>query len=142
MKTEKNNIPTEIRDMFEYINSKNFTSYTTLQHLRFIAETEYLPQLKELDEKNYEEYVKKIKDFNFYAGSDYDNSTDKEKLLMWALDCFRNELLIVIDKKYNKNRIPALLVRQTNPPLSAYKMVAFCKSEIKPTGREYGLLFE
>ena len=150
MKTNKKTLklhesaPPEIQKIFEYVVSKNF-SFMSLIKLRIFAETEYLPTLPELNSENYKAYVEKIKDFCFDF-KNYNDATEEERELMWALSCFRDEFLIVIektfDKDWEKKHEEYRLVRQVSPPLSAYKMVAFCKSDIKSTGRDYGLLFE
>lgn len=136
----RKNIPIEIQDIFKYVKSKKFSQWnTTLSKLRYLAEIEFLPLLKSVTQDNYGQYVKIIKDYDFTPDT-------KSKTLLWALECFRDELLIVVEKTFDKDWEKKLekyrLVRQVSPPLSAYKYEAFCKQDIKSTGRDYGLLFE
>ena len=135
------NAPEEIRKIFDYIVSrKDITFGTSLPYLRQHIKEEYLPTLN-LTDDTYQKYVEKIKDFIFYSQV-WNDLPEKIQVLLWALDNFRLELIIMIDLKHNKNRKRVVLIRMVSPPLEAYKYIAFSKADIIDTGRSFGLLFQ
>ena len=122
------------------VRSLKFDSFKSLAKLRYFAETEFSKTLKLKDDGLRESYISAIKGFDFFDSNNYKSSV--EESFMTNLSNFRDELLIVIDKKYNKKRSSATLKRQISPSLSAYNYKGNSKIDINETGRDYGLLFE
>jgi len=146
MKTIKlsKNAPIEIQEIFEYVVSKNFPEFTSPPLLKYYA-YEYLLKLKELNKENYLSYLGKIKNFDFYEVNNYtdcDEITEENKDFFHTIDCFRDELAIIVRKEFDENLGEYILKRQVSPPLSAYKKVGTHMLNIKTSKRDYGLTFE
>jgi predicted ATP-binding protein involved in virulence len=138
------NAPIEIQELFEYVASKNFPEFTSLPLLKYYA-YEYLLKLKELNKENYVSYLEKIKNFDFYEVNNYtdcDEITEGNKGFFHTIDCFRDELAIIVRKEFDENLGEYILRRQVSPPLSAYKKVGTHQLNIKVSTRDYGLTFE
>jgi hypothetical protein len=131
-----------IRDLFGFVLSQNFDSYASLSILRKLAADHYFDKLSSVNAVVLEEFISSISDFNFFDKTCYNSVVPLEDCLLTNLANFRDELLIYIDKAFNKNRPSYKLTRQVSPPLEAYVYVGHSKLNLISTGRDYGLLFE
>ena len=125
-----------IKKIVIYIESKNFKIYESTARLRRIAD-EFMCGLDIEDYENRSDYISSISEINFFESEEYNRVYDD--IFLTNISNFRNELLIVIDKKYNPTNIGEL-VHNANPPIEAYEYKGFSPSFIKESKRDYGLL--
>lgn len=130
----------EIQELYKFAIENNFNEFTTLSDIR-----------KKLKEKNFnpsftsfDEYSKTLNNFSYFDKKNYiikDASYDTYDISN-LLKQIKEEVLYYIDPKTPKNFSGYILERQVSPPLEAFERVGNNKLNIKPSGRDYGLLFE
>lgn len=128
-----------ILDIFEYISSLNLISFLSFAELKCYASDEYIKKFKFKKNNEWQEYISSIKDYDFLDPDNYKAPVDD--YVMSNLSNFRDIIIAVIEQKYNTNRESFKLSRLVSPPLSAYKYIGH-SIDIKPTGKNYGFLFE
>ena len=136
----------EIKNIFKIVKERNFDDFTPLSKMREEINFNLKDNISSLSERERIKYVNILKDYDFFAKENYElpEGEDKTDLydLMNTLTRFRNQILIFIDLIYNENRESYQLERLVSPPLEAYEYVGHNKTNIEPSTRSFGLLFE
>lgn len=117
-----------------FVDDQNYNEWVMLQELRSDAR-EYFYELLDFDVTNDIErnnYIKEIQSVDYWK---IKNASYQEK---WNYNYFVEELVHALELDFNKNRKVYKMERQVSPPLEAY----YPKDNFKPTGRDFGLLFE
>jgi len=139
----KRSTPKIIHEISGFVMANNLNNFSSLAKCRMLG-YKLIKKTKCLGKNNWGEQRKIIAEFSYWDDNNYPENEVPNNDLKASLSNFRDEFLIVIDHEYDKSIDwkKYRLVRQVSPPLSAYKYEAFCKLDIKATGRDYGLLFE
>lgn len=121
----------------DFIFRNQFTDFTMLADLRKSLKEELFEEFKRLEYKELliiqtaiEKHNYKVKNYGYDMWNLIHNS--------------KQELIMLIKYDLNPNWKPEkyMLIRQISPPLEAYVPIPFNKMDIRPSGRDYGLLFE
>jgi|SRR6218665_1774868 len=130
----------EIQELYKFALENNFDEFTTLSQIRNkLREKQFHPSFN-----NFEEYSKKLNEFAFFDEKHYilkDTSYDIYDISN-LLKQIKEEVLYYINPNTPKHFSGYILERQVSPPLEAFERVGNNKLNIKPSGRDYGLLFE
>jgi hypothetical protein len=134
-KIAKDKLPFLAQHLIDYVDSKSYNyHYMMLRDFMKDARVEYYHQLifeKENDAIR-KAYIKIIR------GVDYWNIEKTTYEQRWMYTHFAEHLDYALDLDFNKNRKAHKMERQVSPPIEAYGE----KEKFKPTGRDFGLLFE
>lgn len=135
----KPNVSKEISNLFNLISNKSFDKYVYRFEFKKIITEEFLKTLKGTSKPYKKELFELIQNFDAYNSDNYINFDFMSAELF---DFFLKDVSDFININYLKNVQSYKLERLANPPSEVYDYVGFSKLEIKPTGRDYGLLFE
>lgn len=147
-------VPEEVKKWVEFfgptvlklsIEHKGFDSLIPYRKLSL----EYMKILG-LTKENYKEYSKIIEEFNIWDNTNYfdcelagKRETRSEETICFMNDLWRaKDVLIQTIEANLSGRPPLILTRQVSPPLEAYEYKEFGVPIGKPTGRDFGLLFD
>ncbi len=120
--------------MIVFVDDQNYNEWTMLKDLRKDAR-DFFYELLDFDvhsniERN--RYIKEIRSVDYWK---IKNTTYQQQ---WNYNYFAEELYHVLELDFNPHRKVYKLERQVSPPLEAF----FPVDRFKPTGRDFGLLFE
>ncbi|MFA6073635.1 MAG: hypothetical protein WC758_05970 [Candidatus Woesearchaeota archaeon] len=142
--TLKNSINELVDELFSFVKNNNINDDTSLPKMREYIKENYHEKLLSYSESELEIFIEKIKHENFYNDALYNCKTPSNLYsFMNSLDSFRCEMIYYIEGRISKKERPHhKLVRMISPPIEAYEYIGHSKIDIKPTGRDFGLLFE
>lgn len=124
----KETVSADIQEFYNFVIQNEITEYWTLRNIREIIQGNNF---------NKEE----LKQFSFFDLNNFSEDTDKnEDLYRLIATLARTKDEYIGYEKIDKNI--GKLTRQVSPPLEAYKYIPHNKTDIKDSGRSYGLLFE
>jgi hypothetical protein len=130
----KSKLSKRVLTLMVFVDDQNYDEWVMLQELRRDVR-EYFYELLDFDvnddvERN--NYIKEIRSVDYWK---IKNTTYQQQ---WNYTYFAEELNHALELDFNKNRKVYKMERQVSPPLVAF----FPINKFKPTGRDYGLLFE
>jgi|GEM_PF-4110772 len=129
----------EIQNLYDFALQNDFDEFTTLSHIKKkIKESFAMPEI------DFNQYSKILNGFSFFDKSNYDiedGITDIYEISN-LLNQIKEEVLYYFDPATPKEFSGYILKRLVSPPLEAFQMVGNNKLNFKPSGRDYGLLFE
>lgn len=132
----KENVTGLTRDVFKFVIDKNYDNFTSNYEMKFdISVSFYNDYIKNRKEVFLEDFKKvNFYDINLFEINNNVNLTDLQKTLY-------NFKLAIVDVIKQDGVLAEVKLSKTSasPPLT--KKVANNKLDIKPTGRDYGLLF-
>lgn len=119
----------------DYVKSKQYVEiHTTLSMLRADARREFYHLLDfDLTDDNLRKvYIANIRSVDY---SKIEDITSEDQ---WLYTYFTDELVHALNLDFDKNRKEYVIERQVSPPLEVYDKPDI----IKPSGRDFGFLFE
>lgn len=132
----KENVTGLTRDIFKFVIDKNYDNFTSNYEMKFdISASFYNDYIKNRKEAFLEDFKKvNFYDINLFEIKNIDNLADLQK----TLHNFKSAIVDVV--KQNGFLAEVKLSKTSeSPPLT--KKIGNNKLDIKPTGRDYGLLF-
>lgn len=133
-KIKKSKLSIRVLTLMVFVDDQNYNEWVMLKELRDDARNLFY-ELLDFDVTNDNErnkYIKEIRSVNYWG---IENTTYQER---WNYTYFVDELIHSLELDFNKNRKVHRMERQVSPPIEAF----FPKDNFKPTGRDFGLLFE
>ncbi|MFA6073636.1 MAG: hypothetical protein WC758_05975 [Candidatus Woesearchaeota archaeon] len=140
----KKSINDVVDDLFFFVQKNNINDDTSSPGIRDYIKQKYHKKLLKYTESELETYIESIKHINLYDSTNYECKKSVNLYsFMNSLSRFRDELLIYIDVQIKKEDLSKYkLERLISPPLEAYEYIGHTKTNIKSSGRDFGLLFE
>lgn len=138
--------PVEIRDVFDYVFSKNLDENSKAKDIKSEA-VQFVKGIVtgENGAERRLQLRQHVTDFSFYDVNNFTADTEKNEALfkkMVILSRFKEELINILSDNKKKTVKFGKLERKISPPLKAYVYTGNNKLDIAPSKRSYGLLFE
>lgn len=137
-------INSDIKFILDFAKQNSIDEYSSVSDIReMIRQCSFL---KFKDKGRKEIFIENTEGFNFFNKDNYYNLPNY--IITSYYDLFSTLMLILMEvlnflKTEGKDfRNENILRRRVSPPLEAFKKVNHNNLDIKPTGRDYGLLFE
>ncbi|PPZ90524.1 hypothetical protein C3729_12975 [Cloacibacterium normanense] len=129
----------DIKFIYTFAKTNGLDEYSSVSEIREKIRND--KKLNSIPSKK--SYINKLNRFSFFDPSNvkYKKSEDAYDILS-LLTLIKNEIITYLNNKKTDFSKQNILRRRVSPPLEAFKSVGHNNLDIKPTGRDYGLLFE
>lgn len=135
----KDSVDKDIKFIYNFAKKYRLDEYSSVSEIREKIRNDN--ELKSLKAKK--SYIDRLNKFSFF---DLKNSTYKKSEEIFdtlsLLTLIKNEIITYLKNKKTDFSEQNILKRRVSPPLEAFQSVGHNNLDIKPTGRDYGLLFE
>ena len=135
----KKTVDNDIKLIYNFAKKNKLDEYSSVSEIREKIRND--EELRHLSSRN--SHIIKLNNFSFFDQNNvkYKKTEDVYDILS-LLTLIKNEIITYLNNKKTDFSKQNILRRRVSPPLEAFKSVGHNNLDIKPTGRDYGLLFE
>lgn len=129
----------DIKFIYTFAKNNGLDEYSSVSEIREKIRND--KRLRSISSKK--SYINKLNSFSFFDQNNvYYKKTEDIFDVLSMLTLIKNEIITYLKNKKVDFSNQTILKRRTSPPLEAFRSVGHNNLDIKPTGRDYGLLFE